>query len=182
MRHGCLTMTNHHNGSFQESLDRKKACQIRSNVEVLLTVFFDCNDMLHHEFLWQGRAVNKKYYSEVMSRLREAIRQKRTELWKNESLILQHDNVPAHTSMLVPDFVAKTVIKPQPHYSSDLAPSGFFLLPKLKTPMKAKHFAMIEVIKEKLKQDMLAITKSAFQKYFEDWKNCGNKCILSEGD
>ena len=32
----------------------KKACQVRSNVKVLLTVFFDSNGMVHHEFLPQG--------------------------------------------------------------------------------------------------------------------------------
>ena len=36
----------------------KKAHQVRSNVKVLLTVFFDCNDVVHNEFLSQGRKVN----------------------------------------------------------------------------------------------------------------------------
>ena len=51
----------------------KKAHQIWSNVKVLLTVFFDCNGVVHHELLPQGRMVNKQYYLEVMRRLREAI-------------------------------------------------------------------------------------------------------------
>ncbi|UYV63473.1 hypothetical protein LAZ67_2004165 [Cordylochernes scorpioides] len=37
----------------------KKARQVRSNVKVLLTVFFDCRGVVHHEFLPQGRTVNK---------------------------------------------------------------------------------------------------------------------------
>lgn len=162
----------------------KKARQVRSNVKVLLTVFFDCNGVVHHEFLPQGRTVNKEYYLEVMRRLREAIRQKRTELWKKQSWILHHDNAPAHTSMLVREFLAKnkTVIMPQPPYSPDLAPADFFLFPKLKTPMKGKRFATIEEIKEKSKQELLAIPKSAFQKCFEDWKKRWHKCIISEGD
>ena len=77
-------------------LRAKKAHQVRSNAKVLLTVFFDCNGMVHHEFLPQGRTVNKEYYLEVMCRLREAIRQKRTELWKNQSRILHHDNAQRH--------------------------------------------------------------------------------------
>ena len=36
--------------------------------------------MIYHEFLPQGRTINKKYYLEVMRRLRKAIRQKSTEL------------------------------------------------------------------------------------------------------
>ena len=60
----------------------KKACQVRSNVKVLLTVFFACNGVVHHEFLPQGRTVNKEYCHKVLPRQREAIRQKRTELCK----------------------------------------------------------------------------------------------------
>ncbi|XP_011874818.1 PREDICTED: putative uncharacterized protein FLJ37770 [Vollenhovia emeryi] len=44
----------------------KKARQVRSNVKVLLTVFFDCRGVVHHEFLPQGRTVNKEYYLQVM--------------------------------------------------------------------------------------------------------------------
>ncbi|UYV62215.1 hypothetical protein LAZ67_1008243 [Cordylochernes scorpioides] len=59
----------------------KKARQVRSNVKVLLTVFFDCRGVVHHEFLPQGRTVNKEYCLQVMRNFREAIRQKRPDLW-----------------------------------------------------------------------------------------------------
>ena len=46
--------------------------------------------------------------------------------------------------------------------------------------VKTKHnhsnenrFATTEEIKKKSKQELLAISKSAFQKCFEDWKNAG---------
>ena len=48
-----------------EGLTPKKAHQVRSNVKVLLTVFFDCNGVGHHE----GRTINKEYYLEFMRRL-----------------------------------------------------------------------------------------------------------------
>ena len=47
----------------------KKPRQVQSNVKVLLTVFFDCNGVVYHEFLPQGRKVNKEYYLEVMHRI-----------------------------------------------------------------------------------------------------------------
>ena len=99
-----------------ESPRQKKARQVQSNVKVLLTVFFVYHGVVHQEFLPQGRAVNKEYYLEVMCRLREAIRKKRPELWKNRSWILHHDNAPAHSSLLVRNFLAKnnTIIVPQP--------------------------------------------------------------------
>ena len=117
-----------------ESPRPKKAHQVRSNVKVLLTVFFDYHGVVHQEFIPQGRTVNKEYYLEVMRRLREAIRKKRPELWKNNSWLLHHDNAPAHSSLLVRNFLVKnnTIIMPQPPYSPDLAPCDFFLFPRLK--------------------------------------------------
>ncbi|UYV77919.1 hypothetical protein LAZ67_15002845 [Cordylochernes scorpioides] len=119
----------------------KKARQVRSNVKVLLTVFFDCRGVVHHEFSPQGRTVNKEYYLQVMRNLREAIRQKRPDLWKNKNWLLHHDNARAHTSLLVRDFLAKnnTLMMPQPPYFPDLAPCDFFSFPKLKRPMKGRH-------------------------------------------
>jgi len=97
--------------------------RVRSNV--LLTVSFDYRGVVHQEFLSQGHTVNKEYYLEVTSRrLREARRKKRPGLWKNNSWFLRHDNAPAHSSLLVRDYLAKnnTVIMPQPPYSPDLDP------------------------------------------------------------
>ena len=116
--------SNHANGSVQKRPRLKKIHQVRSNVKVLLTVFFDCNGVRHHDFLPQGHMVSKEYYLEVKSRLLEAISQKRIELWKNRSWILHHDNAPAHTTMFVQEFLAKnkTVIITQPSYSPSLVP------------------------------------------------------------
>ncbi|UYV70896.1 hypothetical protein LAZ67_8001037 [Cordylochernes scorpioides] len=151
----------------------KKARQVRSNVKVLLTVFFDCRGVVHHEFLPQGRTVNKEYYLQVMRNLREAILQKRPDLWKNKNWLLHHDNAPAHTSLLVRDFLVKnnTLMMPQPPYSPDLVPCDFFLFPKLKRPMKGRRYATLDEIKTASKEELKKILKNDFLKCFEDWKN-----------
>ncbi|UYV75779.1 hypothetical protein LAZ67_13001318 [Cordylochernes scorpioides] len=106
----------------------KKARQVRSDVKVLLTVFFDCRGVVHHEFLPQGRTVNKEYYLQVMRNLREAIRQKRPDLWKNKNWLLHHDNAPAHISLLVRDFLAKnnTLMMPRSHRIPQIWPPVTF--------------------------------------------------------
>ena len=38
-----------------------KARQVRSNVNALLTVFYDFNCVMHHEFLSQGHTFNKEF-------------------------------------------------------------------------------------------------------------------------
>ncbi|UYV78041.1 hypothetical protein LAZ67_15003295 [Cordylochernes scorpioides] len=150
----------------------KKVPQVRSNVKVLLTVFFDCRGVVYHEFLPQGRTVNKEYYLQVMRNLRQAIRQKRPDLWKNKNWLLHHDNAPAHTSLLVRDFLAKnnTLMMPQQQYSPNLAPCDFFLFPKLKRPMKGRRYATLDEIKTASKEELKKIFKNDFLKCFEDWK------------
>lgn len=162
----------------------KKARQVRSNVKVLITVFFDWKGVVHHEFLPPGRTVNKEYYLEVLRHLREAIRKKRPELWENKSFILHHDNAPAHASRLVNNFLtdSKTLLLTQPPYSPDLAPCDFFLFPKMKKTMKGERYATREDIMTASLQELKAIPKSEFQKCFEDWKKRWHKCIISEGD
>ncbi|UYV66819.1 hypothetical protein LAZ67_4002984 [Cordylochernes scorpioides] len=142
----------------------KKARQVRSNVKVLLTVFFDCRGVVHHEFLPQGRKVNKEYYLQVMRNLREAIRQKRPDLWKNKNWLLHHDNGPAHTSLLVRDFLAK---------NNTLTATR---------PMKGRRYATLDEIKTASKEKLKKILKNDFLKCLEDWKNRWHKCIISHGD
>ena len=98
------------------------------------------------KWLWM---VNKEYYLQVQCRLREAIQKKRPDLWKNDSWLLHHDNAPAHTSLLVREFLAKnnTVTMPQPPYSPDMAPCDFFLFPKIKRTLKGRRFTAIDDIK-----------------------------------
>ena len=127
----------------------KKVRQVRSNVKVMLSVVFDFNSIVHDEFLPRGQTVNKEYYIQVQRRLREAIRKKRPDLWKNNSWLFHHDNAPTHTSLLVREFLAKniTVTMPQPPYSPDMAPCDFFLFLKIKRTLKGRRFAAIGDIK-----------------------------------
>jgi hypothetical protein len=56
---------------------------------------------------------------------------------------LHHGNAPAHFTDLVQDFfLAKRYITlvSQPLYSPNLAPCGFWLFPKLKSPLKGRRF------------------------------------------
>ena len=73
-------------------------------------------------------------------------------------------NQPAHTSMLVCEFLAKnkTLILLQPPYSVDLVPANFFLFPKMKTPMRGNHFATVEEIKEKRNRNCSWYPKARF--------------------
>jgi hypothetical protein len=54
----------------------------RSSTKTMLIVFIDIRSIVHHEFVPQGQTVNKKFYCEVLRRLRENIQRKRSDLWR----------------------------------------------------------------------------------------------------
>jgi len=64
--------------------------------------------------------------------------------------MLHHDNVPAHVSFLIREFLTKneTTVVPQASYSPDLAPAEFFLFPKLKSSLKGRRFQTVERIEK----------------------------------
>ncbi|UYV80691.1 COPB2 [Cordylochernes scorpioides] len=117
---------------FKNELRPKKARKAPSKVKVMLTVFFDYQGIVHHEFQQQGSTITADSYLGVLRGLREAIRQKRPELWRSKSWILSHDNAPAHTALKISKFLQdhSTSVFPQPLYSPDLAPCDFFLFGK----------------------------------------------------
>ena len=128
--------------------------------------------------------VNKQFYQEVLARLRDDVRRKRPELWENQTWVLHHDNAPAHASLLVRSFLAKhhTSVGPHPPCSLDLAPADFFLFPKFKATLKGCRFQTIEEIQENVIRELRAITESAFQEAFQQWKKHWERRIASRGD
>jgi hypothetical protein len=112
-------------------------------VKVVLTFFFDIEDVVHRESLYQGQTVNRWHYLEMLKRLRENVR-------RNNSWFVHHDNAPAHASLLIRYFLANTIttVLPQLPYSPDLAPADFSLFPKPKSTLKGRRFQTIHDITE----------------------------------
>jgi len=72
----------------------------------MLIVFFDIQDTVMAEWVPSGQTVNQQYYIEVLTKLRECVRRKRPELWRN-GWILQQDNAAAHNALSVKQFLAR---------------------------------------------------------------------------
>jgi hypothetical protein len=93
----------------------KKARQVRSIVKSLLIVSSDIQGIDHKEFVRPGQTVNGKFYCEILKRLRESIRCKRPDKWKKNNWFLHHDNAPAHTSLVVRQFLTSKNFTEIPH-------------------------------------------------------------------
>lgn len=54
----------------------KRPHQSQSKIKVMLIIFFDYRGVVHYEFISTDQIINKKYYLNVMRRLRKAIRKR----------------------------------------------------------------------------------------------------------
>jgi hypothetical protein len=148
-----------------------------------VVLFFDGKGVILHEFVPCGQTVNGQFYLEVMKRLREATRRKRPEEWRNKTWMLHRDNAPAHTLLLIHEFLVKHEMSviPQLPYSLDLIPAEFFLFPKLNSTLKGRRFQMIEELDENSLWDLRAIPQNAFQAAFKNWKK-RKRCMDRGGE
>jgi transposase len=153
MNHGFMVMTlrqssSHLSESRQIHRGQRKRIKFAAMSSPCWSFFFTSKALIvHKEFLPPGQTVNGKFYCEVLKRLRESIRRKRPDKWKNNNWFLHHDNAPAHTSLVRQFLVSKNVtVIPHPPYSPDLAPCDFFLFPKMKLRLKGRRFDTIEEI------------------------------------
>ena len=64
-----------------------------------------------------------------------------------------------------------------PAYSPDLAPSDFFLLPKIKEILKGRHFDYTDDIRS-----LKALPQNQFQNCFEGWTRRWHQCVASQGE
>jgi DNA-binding IscR family transcriptional regulator len=49
-------------------------------MKAMLITFFDIKGIVHFEFISQSQTVNQAYYEQILKRLLEAVRRKRSEI------------------------------------------------------------------------------------------------------
>jgi histone-lysine N-methyltransferase SETMAR len=92
----------------------RKACQVRSNVKSMFIVFLDIQGIVHKDFVPPGQTISGKSNCEVLKQLREGIRCKHPDKWKNNGWFLLHGNALAPSSLVRQFLTSKniTVISP----------------------------------------------------------------------
>ncbi|UYV61765.1 hypothetical protein LAZ67_1006420 [Cordylochernes scorpioides] len=152
---------------------RMMAEVLHINKETIRTILHEDWGIVNYEYLEEGQTINKESYLNIMRRVHESIRLKRSEMWSSKNWIIYHDNAPSHTAASVLTYLAKHGIQilQQPPYSPDLAaPNDFFLFPKLKMALKGRRFDTRESIIADSKKVLKNIPKDAFSKCFKSWE------------
>jgi len=141
---------------------------------------FDSKFIVHHEYVSDGQKINKECYLEVLRRLRECVRRKRREKWRDDDWILHHDNAPAHNSHFVQQFLAKHGIAQLGTHQ--ISYRVFFPI------LKAYESSEMTPIwgngghQTKSTKTVLDIPKEEFAKCFQQWQQRWAKCIAAEGN
>ena len=103
--------------------------------------------------------------------LREAIRQKRPDLWESS-------NARSHKTIVIRNFLTKnrTNTIQEPPNSTDLTPCDYFLFSRLKKSLRGTRFSSQEEIMKKSNTALMAKPKTEYKKCFEDWIKRWHEC------
>ncbi len=145
--------------------------------KIMLVVFFDFKGMLHYEFI-RGGTVDTPTFIGILSRFRVALLTKRPRQRRH----LHMDNAPAHgardTRLHLLLTGQRTV--PHPALSPDLAPSDFWLFPKVKLPLRGRQFRSLDELQTEVTRQIGLIPAAEYRdtimrKWPMRWARCMNK-------
>jgi hypothetical protein len=92
--------------------------------------------------------------------------------------------VPVNTAIFVKEVLTKKGISVilKPPYSLDLSQCDFFLLPKLKSHLKGRHFETVDNIQKVMTDQPRALPHEDFQHCYREWEQLLQRCVLSQGN
>jgi hypothetical protein len=127
----------------------------------------DCS----YDWVPEGQTVNQVYCKEVLTTLRERVRRKGPEMWKNGSWILHHKNTPAHNTTLCQE-VSGEAQDPHGGTSALLTCHSpmwhfFYLFPKIKSALKGTRFESVDAKKANATEVMKELLEKDLQHYFQ---------------
>ena len=145
--------------------------------KVMASIFWDSEGVLLVDYLEKGKTINGKYYANLLRQLRAKILELRP--GKITKVVMFHqDNAPAHTSGIAMQTIKDCGFEllDHPPYSPDLAPSDFYLFPKMKNELRGKHFSdnddVIDAVNDFLGGQSKSFYKEGIMKLQERWSKC----------
>jgi len=114
----------------------------KSAGKVLASIFWDQDGILLTDYLPKGQTINAEYYSSLLVKLKDILKEKRCGKFTKRVLFL-HDNALAHQALATQKKMAYLGFHCFDHlpYSLDLAPPDYHLFPGLKKQLKGRHFS-----------------------------------------
>ncbi len=150
--------------------------------KIVASIFWDCEGPILVEYLEHKETINGQYYADQIARLHQALRYKRRGKL-TEGILLLHDNAPAHRSQVAQAAIQQSRFfqLDHPPYSPDLAPSDFYLFPKMKKYLRGRRYETDDELRASV-ENWLETRPSGF--YREGLEQLGtrlNKCFVNGG-
>jgi len=104
-------------------------------------------------------------YTDILCRLRDAVRREPPEKWRTNNWFPLHDNAPAHRSVVVKDLSANKNVTTLEHtqHSPDLVPADFHLFPRLKSALEGRRFCDVTNIIKNATEEPKRLSQNGFQ-------------------
>ena len=146
--------------------------------------FFQHQGIVQKEFVHPSQTVSDKFYCDVLKQLREGIRRKPPDKWTNNNWLLHHDKAPAHTSLVVRQFLNSKYITVIPNTSIRLTShlASFLYSQKMKLQLKGRRFDMTEGIHAESQEVIGTLTFEKFQGCMKSWETHSDPWIHDQGE
>ena len=146
-------------------------------------MFWDADGILFVDYLEEGKTISGEYYYNFLNRLDEKIRKKSLGL-QNKKIIFHQNNAPAHKSVLAMGKLRDLhyELLEHPPYSPDLAPSDFYIFPKLKLFLADQRFSSNQEAIAAVEGYFADLTKNLYRNGIMALGHRWNKCISLKGD
>jgi len=151
--------------------------------KVMASVFWDAEGIIMIDYLEHGKTITGQLYAEQIRKLRQAIKEKRRGKLAQKVLFHQ-DNAPSHRSDVAMAAIrdAGFELMNYPPYSPDLAPSDFYLFPKLKEEIRGKKFEDDSEVMAAVEAFFEGQDKEFYKKGILGLEKRWTKCIDLKGD
>lgn len=147
----------------------------------MIIVFFDIEGIIHVEYTKER--ITADSYIETLMRLRDSIRAKHPQLWKDHNWLLVDDNAPVHTADDTEEFRRQVRMSrgPHPPYSPDLVPCDFFLFPRMKAHLRGTRYDSLEWLKTAVNSVLDGLTAQDFKSCFDSLQRHWQCCLDADG-
>jgi len=100
--------------------------------------FFDCQGVVHKEFVPEEKTVNAEFYKGVMYLLLKRIQRVRPAAFYSRDVFLLHENAPAHKADSVCQFLTQNMLQPfiTYHVLSRLICARLYYVPQVENEIK----------------------------------------------
>jgi histone-lysine N-methyltransferase SETMAR len=161
----------------------KNTRSVPSARKFMASVFWDTEGILFIDYLENGKTITGVYYSSLLTRLDEKIRQKKPGLQKKK-IIFHQDNAAAHKSVLAVGKLRDLhyELLEHPPYSPELTASDLCVFPKLIFFLAGQRFSSNQEVFAAVEGYFADLTKNHYRDGIMALEHRWNKCISLKGD